>query len=138
MPERAQQGKAAAVAALRGRGEFTPGCLDGVLDPKVAAVVEGMAEDSEEMISLVKALPLRATGTCEKDSAQVTQGGLVNEQFDDGTLECTEVPGLFACGEVLDVDGACGGYNLSWAWKSGMVAGAAAARRARRLARAAR
>ena len=121
-----------------GRGEFAHGCLDGVLDPKVAAVVEGMAEDSEELISLVKALPLRAMGTCEEDSAQVTQGGLVNEQFDDGTLECTEVPGLFACGEVLDVDGACGGYNLSWAWKSGMVAGAAAARRARRLARTAR
>ena len=121
-----------------GRGEFAPGCLDGVLDPKVAAVVEGMAEDSEELISLVKALPLRATGTCEEDSAQVTQGGLVNEQFDDGTLECSDVPGLFACGEVLDVDGACGGYNLSWAWKSGMVAGAAAARRAQKRARSAR
>ena len=121
-----------------GRGEFSPGCLDGVLDPKVAAVVERMAEDSEELISLVKALPLRATGTCEEDSAQVTQGGLVNEQFDDGTLECAGLPGLFACGEVLDVDGACGGYNLSWAWKSGMVAGSAAARRARELARAAR
>ena len=43
------------------------------------------------------------------------------------TLEAREASGLFACGEALNVDGACGGYNLAWAWKSGLVAGRAAA-----------
>ena len=41
-------------------------------------------------------------------------------------MESAQVPGLFACGEALDVDAGCGGFNLSWAWKSGLVAGAAA------------
>ena len=43
------------------------------------------------------------------------------------TLECTTLPGLFACGEALDVDADCGGFNLAWAWRSGQVAGASAA-----------
>ncbi|MDY6095874.1 MAG: NAD(P)/FAD-dependent oxidoreductase, partial [Oscillospiraceae bacterium] len=45
------------------------------------------------------------------------------DEFDPQTLESRLVPGLFACGEVLDVDGDCGGYNLQWAWASGRKAG---------------
>jgi RNA polymerase sigma-70 factor (ECF subfamily) len=51
-----------------------------------------------------------------------------NDQFDPATLAARELPWLYACGEALDVDADCGGYNLGWAWKSGMVAGEAAAR----------
>lgn len=57
------------------------------------------------------------------DSAQVTAGGIVTAEFDDKTMESRRVPGLYACGEVLDVDGDCGGYNLQWAWSSGHLAG---------------
>ncbi len=57
------------------------------------------------------------------DSAQVTAGGIVTAEFDDRTMESRRVPGLYACGEVLDVDGDCGGYNLQWAWSSGNLAG---------------
>ena len=57
------------------------------------------------------------------DSAQVTAGGIVTAEFDDKTMESRRVPGLYACGEVLDVDGNCGGYNLQWAWSSGHLAG---------------
>ena len=57
------------------------------------------------------------------DSAQVTAGGLRTDEFDPNTLESRLVPGLFACGEVLDIDGPCGGYNLQWAWASGALAG---------------
>ena len=57
------------------------------------------------------------------DSAQVTAGGIVTAEFDDKTMESRRVPGLYACGEVLDVDGDCGGYNLQWAWSSGNLAG---------------
>ena len=57
------------------------------------------------------------------DSAQVTAGGIVTAEFDEKTMESKLVPGLYACGEVLDVDGDCGGYNLQWAWSSGSLAG---------------
>ncbi len=60
------------------------------------------------------------------DSAQVTAGGIVTSEFDPETMESRLVPGLYACGEVLDIDGDCGGYNLQWAWSSGRCAGHAA------------
>ena len=60
------------------------------------------------------------------DSAQVTAGGIVTCEFDSKTMESKLVPGLYACGEVLDIDGDCGGYNLQWAWSSGRCAGHAA------------
>jgi succinate dehydrogenase/fumarate reductase flavoprotein subunit len=53
-----------------------------------------------------------------------TCGGLdVNENFQVLNTEGEVIPGLFACGEVLDIDGDCGGYNLQWAWASGRMAG---------------
>lgn len=69
---------------------------------------------------------LSITGTLGMDSAQVTAGGVDVREFDPATLESRIVPGLFACGEVLDVDGDCGGYNLQWAWSSGRLAGRSA------------
>ena len=54
--------------------------------------------------------------------AQVTAGGLEGTQFDPDTLEARRVPGLYAAGEMLDVDGPCGGYNLQWAWASALLA----------------
>ena len=67
------------------------------------------------------ALPI--TGTCSFDQAQVTAGGLDTSEFDPRTLQSRLVPGLYACGELLDIDGDCGGYNLQWAWSSGRLAG---------------
>ena len=67
------------------------------------------------------ALPI--TGTCGFDQAQVTAGGLDTSEFDPRTLQSRLVPGLYACGELLDIDGNCGGYNLQWAWSSGRLAG---------------
>ena len=67
------------------------------------------------------ALPI--TGTCGFDQAQVTAGGLDTSEFDPRTLQRRLVPGLYACGELLDIDGDCGGYNLQWAWSSGRLAG---------------
>ena len=57
------------------------------------------------------------------DCAQVTAGGIVTKEFDVATMESRLIPGLYACGEVLDIDGDCGGYNLQWAWASGRLAG---------------
>ena len=66
-------------------------------------------------------LPLR--GTEGFDSAQVTAGGLRTADFDPETMQSRLVPGLYVCGELLDVDGDCGGFNLQWAWASGRLAG---------------
>jgi predicted flavoprotein YhiN len=66
---------------------------------------------------------LTVKGTEGFDQAQVTAGGMDTAQFDPATMESRLVPGLYACGEVLDVDGRCGGFNLQWAWASGILAG---------------
>jgi predicted Rossmann fold flavoprotein len=71
----------------------------------------------------VKRLDVIITEPLGMDSAQVTAGGICTNEFDPQTLESRLVPGLFACGEILDVDGDCGGYNLQWAWSSGAMAG---------------
>lgn len=56
------------------------------------------------------------------DQAQVTAGGVSLDGFDWDTLESRRAPGLYAAGEVLDVDGDCGGFNLQWAWASALIA----------------
>ena len=66
-------------------------------------------------------LPVR--GTEDFDHAQVTAGGVRTAGFDPDTLESWFMPGLFVCGELRDVDGACGGVKLQWAWSSGRLAG---------------
>ncbi len=76
---------------------------------------------------LLKSWRMKVTGDLGFDSAQVTAGGADVSQFDPRTMESRLVPGLYAVGEVLDVDGDCGGYNLQWAWSSGRAAGKAAA-----------
>ena len=69
------------------------------------------------------------TGVSDMRQAQVCRGGLILSQFDT-KLECKNMRGCFACGEVLNVDGECGGYNLHFAWGSGLLAGREAMKRA--------
>ena len=76
----------------------------------------------------MKKYQLKVTGGPSKDQAQVTRGGLGTDSFNPETLEAKNQAGLFACGECLDIDGPCGGYNLHWAWASGLVAGEQAAK----------
>ena len=75
---------------------------------------------------LTKGFTVNLTEPLGMDAAQVTAGGIVTNEFDPTTMESRLVPGLYACGEVLDVDGDCGGYNLQWAWSSGHLAGKSA------------
>jgi len=76
-----------------------------------------------KLVSACKDFRLPVQGTEGFDKAQVTAGGVKTSGFNPETLESWFVPGLFACGEVLDIDGDCGGYNLQWAWASGRLAG---------------
>lgn len=80
-------------------------------------------EEIAQVCRTVKAFAIPLTEPLGMDSAQVTAGGVLTENFDPQTMESRLVPGLYACGEVLDVDGDCGGYNLQWAWSSGRCAG---------------
>ena len=77
----------------------------------------------EEVCRVVKAFEVALTEPMGMDSAQVTAGGILTKDFNEQTMESRIVPGLYACGEVLDIDGDCGGYNLQWAWASGRLAG---------------
>lgn len=79
------------------------------------------------MTSLIKSYELEITGTKEFQNAQVTAGGALTDEFDSRTMESRIVEGLYGCGEVLDIYGDCGGYNLQWAWSSGRLAGRSAA-----------
>ena len=84
-------------------------------------------QDLLRVVQVVKGLEIQLTEPLGMDSAQVTAGGIVTLEFDPSTMESRLVPGLYACGEVLDIDGDCGGYNLQWAWSSGRLAGHSAA-----------
>ena len=85
-------------------------------------------DERNEVCRVVKAFDIGLTEPMGMDAAQVTAGGIVTKEFDEKTMESRLVPGLYACGEVLDVDGDCGGYNLQWAWSSGRLAGLHAGR----------
>ena len=76
-----------------------------------------------EVCRTAKNFEIGLTEPMGMDSAQVTAGGIVTKEFDETTMESRILPGLYACGEVLDIDGDCGGYNLQWAWSSGRLAG---------------
>ena len=83
------------------------------LDARAMKALAGAAKRFE--------LPVR--GTEGFGTAQVTAGGIKTAEFDAATMQSRLVPGLYACGEVLDIDGDCGGFNLQWAWSSGALAG---------------
>lgn len=80
------------------------------------------------LVERVCARPLPVNGTLGYEKAEVTAGGVALDEVDASTLESRKAPGLYLCGEVLDVDGSLGGFNFQWAWSSGTVAGRAAGR----------
>lgn len=72
---------------------------------------------------LIKNFKVIVTETNSYEQAQVCRGGIDTKDVHPDTLESRYVPGLYFAGEILDVDGMCGGYNLTWAWASGAVSG---------------
>ena len=135
-------------ALLRQRQRLLPHipaeeALDGLLNLRVGqqiireALGEGAgqplgritAEACAAVARLVKQYEFPVAGVMGWERAQVTAGGVPLSETDPTTLESRRCPGLYLCGELLDVDGDCGGYNLHWAWASGITAGKGAARR---------
>ena len=75
----------------------------------------------------IKGWEFEIIGTNPWKNAQVTAGGIETDSVDPETMESKLVKGLYIAGEILDVDGDCGGFNLQWAWSSGFAAGENAA-----------
>lgn len=90
-----------------------------------------VAELSEKQLRSLASLSVRFKAECVEMNgflqAQVVAGGVDTTEVDPSTMASRLVPGLYFAGEVLDIDGICGGYNLQWAWASGFVAGRHAA-----------
>lgn len=112
--------------------------LRGLLLPRVAEAVLKASfinpynrfkpSDIPQLAGLLSGCPLEVEGIADATLCQVRRGGFKVADFDPRTLQSRTLRGLYVAGEALDVDGPCGGYNLHWAWASGMIAGNAAAR----------
>ncbi len=84
-------------------------------------------ERRDALLERLTARDLHVIGTLGYEKAEVTAGGVRLSEVDPSTLESRVAPGLFLCGEILDVEGRLGGFNFQFAWSSGAVAGRAAA-----------
>jgi len=87
----------------------------------------------DALLRLVTARALPVTGTLGYEKAEVTAGGVALSEVDPSTLESRKAPGVYLCGEILDVEGRLGGFNFQWAWSSGTVAGSNAGRHVSRV-----
>ncbi len=90
-----------------------------------AKVSQENPEKLRKVFSLCKELRMHITGSNGFDNAQICTGGISLQEVNEN-LESKKVQGVYFAGEILDVDGRCGGYNLQWAWTSGAIAGKAA------------
>lgn len=82
-----------------------------------------------QLAAAVKQFDFPVTGTLGWEHAQVTAGGVPLAEIDENTMESRLCPGVYFAGEILNIDGDCGGFNLHWAWSTGIIAGKAAAQR---------
>ena len=113
--------------------------LSGIIPQKLSYFVMKRAEIKENtpiskltdknidsIVSILKQLEIKIDGVRDFSYSQVTKGGASSNDFHTKTLMSEKQDGLFACGEILNVNGDCGGYNLHFAWTSGRLAGASA------------
>ena len=91
--------------------------------------------DADQLISIchsIKNLKLTINGTRSFDQAQICGGGIPVSEIDQNTMESRICPDFYLTGELIDIDGICGGYNLQWAWSTGYIAGKNCARKGMR------
>ena len=101
--------------------------LQGLVKKKMASWLLAQTEEPSELARRLKDLRFTVSGTKGWNDAQVTRGGVVLEEVNMETMESEILPGLYFAGEVLDYDGPCGGWNLHFAWLTGLRAGRAMA-----------
>lgn len=119
--------------------EFTEKNLNTLFENKLTAGLKGIVNEKVEKLFLesgldpntnpsktakaLKAFAVNINGTKGWKEAQVTSGGVNPLRVDPVSMESLDIENLFFAGEVLDYDGPCGGYNLNWAWNTGVKAG---------------
>jgi predicted Rossmann fold flavoprotein len=114
-----------------GRGMKDSSLVAGLLPPKFAQVLRGfffVPEKIRQLASVLKHRLFYVSGTRGWDAAEFTAGGVAVPEIEPETFESKKKKNLYLCGEVVDVNGRRGGYQLAWAWSSGYLAGLAAAR----------
>jgi predicted Rossmann fold flavoprotein len=84
-------------------------------------------QEQERIGDILTDWRFKIRGTKSWPSAQVTAGGIDTGEIDENTMESKLVKGVYFAGEIIDIDGLCGGFNLQWAWSSGYLAGQSAA-----------
>lgn len=117
-------------------GRSTEEFLNGVLNKKLCRLIlteaklpldtgSGKLTDGQlhKIMEKIKDLRAAVIATNSFEQAQVCRGGVDTKEVSPQTMESNLVKGLYFAGEILDVDGICGGYNLQWAWSSGILAG---------------
>lgn len=118
----------------RVKKESISNALIGILPKKMIPVMLELAqikkvsaypkeENIRELSHVIKHLLLSVSGTRSFDQAQVCAGGVSTSEIDPATMESRRSSGLYITGELMDIDGICGGYNLQWAWTTGYLAG---------------
>jgi hypothetical protein len=123
-----------------GPGKSSAFSFVGYLNKKLAQVVlkeagvdinkpagQITAAERKKIVHYLKDWRFPVTGNTSWPAAQVTAGGVDVKDIDGSTMESKLTSGLYFAGEVVDIDGDCGGYNLQWAWSSGYIAGENAA-----------
>ena len=111
--------------------------LEGVLNKKLASVMVKKVGDAnlknlkitklsknqqEALIKQIRSFQTNLVGSNDFEQAQVTAGGVYTNEVKETTLESKRQKNLYFVGEILDIDGTCGGYNLQWAWSTGICA----------------
>ena len=122
-------------------GETAETFLNGIFNKKLASVLLKAAkirperqaglltkEELDSLVSVIREFVIPVKETNPFEQAQICAGGVDTTEIEAETMQSKRVPGLYMVGELLDVDGICGGYNLQWAWSSGAAAGIWAAK----------
>ena len=92
--------------------------LFGIVNNQLGRAIMKLSDGSiEKAAQLIKKFPLPLKGSLGFDYAQVTKGGIPLSEVDEN-LQSKKIAGLYFAGEILDIDGKCGGYNLQWAYAS--------------------
>lgn len=121
------------------KGRNNKDFLNGIINKRLAFIIlkvsdinkDGLIEDLTEndinrIVKVLKYWEISITGTKGWKNAQVTSGGISTSEINGKTMESKLIRNLYFAGEIIDIDGKCGGYNLQWAWTSGFLAGKSA------------